>query len=112
MHMQYFLIKLLILAAFIALGSTCLHADTGAETKDSEFAAKVNGVGISSKDFNRSVIAAEQQFTGVGNQSRGTGAVNVKKEVLDRLIDIELMCQDAGKRNIVVEELIIDDMLK
>ena len=111
MHMQHFLKTLLIFAAFIALGSTSLHADAGAEIKDAEFAAKVNGVGISSKDFDRSVDAAEKQFAGIGKQPGMNSPVNVKKEVMNRLIDFELMLQDAKKRGIVVDEARVDSNL-
>ena len=114
MHIQHFFKTLLIVTAFISLGTTSLHADAGAEIKDSEFAAKVNGVGISSKNFNQALAAAEQQFARIGNQPGDTGgnnSANVKKEVLNRLIDFELMLQDAKKRGIVVDETIITSNL-
>lgn len=83
-------------------------ADTSDTSKEAEFVAKVNGVGISGKDLNRSLNAAEKQFAAIGNQP-GNSNVDVKKEVLDRLIDLELMLQDGKKRGITVSDTLVDE---
>lgn len=72
------------------------------ETKKEEFVAKVNGSGISQKDFDWALASAEKQFASIG---AAAGQVNVKKEALDSLIRMELMIQDARKRNITVDEV-------
>lgn len=95
---------LLGVAALFMLTAASLHADTTVTTTENgEFVAKVNGSAILRKEFDWSLVSAEKQFASIGNQP-GAGQVNLKKEVLDRLVDIELMVQEAAKRGIVVEE--------
>lgn len=97
-------IKTLLAVATISIfAAASLHADTTATTENGEFVAKVNGSGVSRKDFDWSLASAEKQFASIGNQP-GMGQVNVKKEVLDRLIDFELMIQDAKKRGVVADD--------
>jgi peptidyl-prolyl cis-trans isomerase C len=104
MHNAQFRNITAILAVIFCLSMPfAVLADTSNTIKETEFVAKVNGIGISGKDFNRSIEAAEKQFASIGNQ-QGNSTVNVKKEVLDRLIDFELMLQDGKKRGITVDE--------
>lgn len=107
------IIKTLLGVAAVSLFSTAsLYADsTVATTENGEFVAKVNGSGISRKDFDWSLASAEQQFAQIGNQPGAENQVNVKKEVLDRLIDIELMLQDAKKRGIAADDTQVNTSL-
>ncbi|MBC8319040.1 MAG: peptidylprolyl isomerase [Desulfobulbaceae bacterium] len=106
------ILKVLLAVATISIfAAASLHAeDTGITTEKGKIVAKVNGTGISTNDFDRSVAVAKNQFATVG--SPGGDQSNVEKEVLDRLIDIELMLQNAGKRGIVIEDVMVANMLK
>ena len=98
-------VKILFAVAIISIcTAVSLHADNTVTTTESgEFVAMVNGSGVSRNDFDLSLASAEKQFANIGNLP-GEGPLNVKKEVLDRLIDIELMVQDAKKRGIAADD--------
>lgn len=108
MHIPRIVRKLLIIAVFLSCVPVATQAET-ADTNKEEFVAKVNGVGISQKEFDWTLVAAQQQFARVGDPAAQT---NIKKEVLDRLISVELMSQDAKKRNIVVDAATLDNNLE
>lgn len=74
--------------------------------KDS-VAALVNGVAISRVEFDNTLKVAKQQFASIG-KGHTPGSVNVEKEVIERLIGIELMLQDAQKRGITVDDVAVD----
>lgn len=94
---------------FLAFMATSLQAETGVPKKGDDFVAKVNTSGISQKDFDRTYNAAQQQFANIGNAPGQNSTVNLKKEVLDRLIDFELMYQDSMNRNIVVDDALLNE---
>lgn len=107
------LIKALLAVSTLSIFTAAsLYADNiGATTENGEFVAKVNGTGISRNEFDWSFAAAEKQFASIGNQP-GAGQVNVKKEVLDQLVDLELMIQDAKKRGVVADEIQVNTGLE
>ncbi len=75
-------------------------------------AARVNGVEISREAFNKAVSAAKDQFAAIGvDKKKKSDTVDIEQEVIDRLITIELMYQDAKKRGIQVDEAKVDQDL-
>jgi peptidyl-prolyl cis-trans isomerase C len=106
------IIRPLLAVAIISLFTTaCVNAENAdATSENGEFVAKVNGSGVSRKDFDWSLASAEKQFANIGNQP-GADQVNVRKEVLDRMIDIELMLQDAKKRGVVADDTQVSSSL-
>ena len=75
-------------------------------------AARVNDVEISREAFNKAVSAAKDQFAAIGvDKKKKSDTVDIEQEVIDRLITIELMYQDAKKRGIQVDEAKVDQDL-
>lgn len=78
--------------------------------ENTDVAARVNGVEISNVAFNNAVLAAQKQFAMVGvDEKENSGSVDIEQEVIDRLIIIELMLQDAKKRNIQVSDKTVEE---
>ncbi len=72
-------------------------------------AATVNGVVISRADFDSTLKLAQQQFAAIAaERGDAPASVNVEKEVIERLIAIELMLQDAKKRGITAHKVAVD----
>ena len=85
------------------------RTETKKDTSKDNVAAMVNGVAISRVDFDNTLKIAKQQFASIGAEKGHTsGAVNVEKEVIERLIGIELMLQDARKRGITADDAAVD----
>ncbi len=98
-----------IILAVFALMAAPLQAETGAKAKEGEIVANVNDGSVSRKDFDRTMVVAAKQFEGNGFQQQAVSPVNLKKEVLTRLVDFELMLQDSKKRGIVIEDSHLDE---
>jgi len=99
-----------VLAVLLIFFPVTLFADTGKHGNKTEYVAMVNDVGISRKDFDRSLADAERQFSRLGvdqDPDKKKNRADIKKEVLDRLIDFELMYQDSVGRAIVVEDFLL-----
>ena len=72
-------------------------------------AATVNGVAISRADYENTLKIAQQQFALIAkDRGDAPGSVNVEKEVIERLISIELMLQDAQKRGLAADKVAVD----
>jgi len=87
----------------------CLAAkDTS--VNDTAYVATVNGTGITRKEFDNALREAQKQFSSIGvKQGKGSGGKlpDMKEEVLNRLIDLELLYQDSKGRAIVVEDYVL-----
>lgn len=99
----------LVLVFFLAV---CVNAQKKKESSKDTVAAIVNGVEISRADFDNTLKVAQEQFASIG-AAQGTlpDTVDIEKEVIERLIGIELMLQDAQERGIVVEAAVIDGQM-
>jgi peptidyl-prolyl cis-trans isomerase C len=107
--------KICILASLLVLlpVNPCAAEE---QEKPGEYVATVNDVGISRKDFDRSVANAKKQFSRLAvprdsDQGKKVPA-DIQKEVLNRLIDFELMYQDSAGRPIIVEDILLERDLK
>jgi peptidyl-prolyl cis-trans isomerase C len=75
-------------------------------------AAIVNGVEISRLDFENTLKVAKEQFASIAAEKGIVpDSVNIEKEVIERLISIELMLQDAKKRGITVDKVALDGQM-
>ncbi len=66
--------------------------------------AIVNGVTITQKSFNRALAQAERRFSQAGRKLEGNQLENVKKNILETLIDRELLYQESQKEGVKVRE--------
>ncbi len=94
----------------------CLAASVNAESKKDSakdtVAATVNGIEISRADFDNTLKVAQQQFASIGTKKGAiSDNIDIEKEVIERLIGIELMLQDAKNRGITVEAVAIDGQM-
>jgi len=103
--------KTVCMAVFFLFITVNLNAATTDKDKQTDFVAKVNDAAITRKDFDRSLAVASQQFDTVGN-TQGAGEVNVKQEVLDRMIELELMYQDSIKRDITIADSLVEENVR
>ncbi len=115
MNLLVLIKKICVLTSLLVLLPVNLYA-TEEQEKSGEYVATVNDVGISRKDFDRSVANAEKQFSRLGaskdsDQEKKVTA-DIQKEVLNRLIDFELMYQDSVGRPIIVEDFLLERDLK
>lgn len=73
-------------------------------------AAIVNNRKISRAYFNNALTAAKQQFSSIGNTA--SEGIDIEKKVIERLISIELMLQDAEKRSITADATAVDVQMR
>ncbi len=98
------------LLILLTIVSACWYAlaEEGKETQ--QFVAKVNGTEISGKSFDRSYAAAVQQFANIGwNESNSEQMADLKNKVLDRLINLELLYQQSEKKEIAIDDKVIEE---
>lgn len=83
--------------------------DKNKDVSKDPVAATVNGVVISRTDFDNTLKVAQQQFALIAKETGAAPAsVNVENEVIERLISIELMLQDAKKRGLAADKVAVD----
>ena len=110
-------------AVMIFLCSTLILAFSGnvslaektAPQNSKAYVATVNGKGITRKEFDNALREAQKQFSRIGvkeGETAGKKLPDTKKEVLDRLIDLELLYQDSTGRAIVVEDYVLKKDMK
>ncbi len=73
--------------------------------------ATVNGAVISNKDFDLEFLGAKQRFMRQGQTPNDSQLMALKKEILERLIDRELLYQAAVKNGTKVEETTVDEQM-
>ena len=93
----------LILSALILLISA-LSTNAAEPVITEQKAADINGVVISMKALNNEYRQALKQKGTSENDVSAEQALEMKKELLDSLIDEELLFQESKKQNVVVEE--------
>ena len=64
--------------------------------------ATVNGVAITSRSFNRALAQVQRRFAQSGKKLEGKNLANVRKNILETLIDRELLYQESEKDGIKV----------
>ncbi|MDP3286234.1 MAG: SurA N-terminal domain-containing protein [Desulfobacterales bacterium] len=70
--------------------------------------AVVNGVAISQEDFDRELFGIQEQSANRGEKLDDVRLAEVKKKVLDKLIDGELLYQESQKMGLKVDDSTVD----
>ncbi|MFO7965644.1 MAG: peptidylprolyl isomerase [Desulfobacterales bacterium] len=100
-----------LIIMFIALYAVCPTSGGGVRAGQTEFdvtIAVVNGAGITKRDFIWALSSEEQRLTSSGKLMSPEELNELKKKVLDHLIDRELLYQESMKKNIVVSDVMVD----
>jgi len=73
--------------------------------------AVVNGVGIKQEDFARELFAFEEQYTNRGEKLDEKGLTDIKKKVLEKMIETELLYQESLKKGYKAEDSTVEEQL-
>ena len=95
----------------MVLAALPLPAWAGKKQAPEDFAAAVNESVISRQDFDMTVIQAEQRFARMGKQLGASQLSEIKKEVLEELINRELLHQESQKRGVKVDAAEVKEQL-
>ena len=71
--------------------------------------AVVNGVVITQDDFDRELIGIEEQSANRGEKLDEARLSEIKKRILEKLIDGELLYQESQKMGFKVEDSVVDE---
>jgi len=71
--------------------------------------AIVNGVVITQEDFDRELMGIEEQSANRGEKLDEARLSEIKKRILEKLIDGELLYQESQKMGLKVEETLVDE---
>lgn len=71
--------------------------------------AVVNGVAISQEDFDRELFGIQEQSANRGEKIDDARLVEVKKKVLEKLIDGELLYQESQKMGLKADDSMVDE---
>lgn len=71
--------------------------------------AVVNGVAITQDDFDRELMGVEEQSTNRGENLDEARLSEIKKRILEKLIDGELLYQESQKMGFKVEDSVVDE---
>lgn len=71
--------------------------------------AVVNGVAISQEDFDRELFGIQEQSANRGEKIDDAGLAEIKKKVLEKLIDGELLYQESQKMGLKVDDSTVDE---
>jgi len=71
--------------------------------------AVVNGIAISQEDFDREILGIQEQSASRGEKLDDAGFAEIRKKVLEKLIDSELLYQESKKIGITVDDSAVDE---
>ncbi|MCD6352630.1 MAG: peptidylprolyl isomerase [Proteobacteria bacterium] len=74
--------------------------------------AVVNGTEISRSDFDREITGIQQQYSKMKRPINDSQLSKIKKDILERLINHELLYQESQKSGIKVEKAAVDNQFK
>lgn len=94
----------LALITLFALASLLPSVWAGEEQSPAGAVAIVNGEIITQVAFDRTLQRSQQRFPGSGQNLNAVQLIEMKKKVLDNMINFELVYQTSNKEEIVVEE--------
>jgi peptidyl-prolyl cis-trans isomerase C len=101
------------MTSIIILTFLILHPPSLAEKGDQSRAkvALVNNVAIYEDEFNRELDMVKQRLSRMGNPPGDAQLLNIKKEILETLINLELLYQESQKKGIKIEDSAINDQI-
>jgi hypothetical protein len=73
--------------------------------------AVVNGTAITQDDFDREILGVEEQSVGRGEKLDEARLSEIKKRILDKLIDSELLYQESLKMGFKVDDSLVDEQV-
>ena len=73
--------------------------------------AVVNGVAISQDDFDREIMGIEEQSASRGEKLDDARLSEIRKRILEKLIDSELLYQESQKMGFKVEDSVVDEQI-
>jgi len=88
-----------------------LWAGAGSAATVKEGVATVNGVTISRRSFDRAFAQVQRRFAQSGKKLTGKELANVKKNIVETLIDRELLYQESQKDGIKVSKAKVDQQI-
>ncbi|MFQ6003623.1 MAG: SurA N-terminal domain-containing protein, partial [Candidatus Zixiibacteriota bacterium] len=100
------------LVAFLALVFVGQTGLAGEKLQPGGKVAVVNGSVITRADFDREMSRFKQRLLSMGKPLNDSQLSEIKKEVLENLINHELFYQESQKQGITVDEAAIDEQLK
>lgn len=100
------------LVAFLALVFVGQTGLAGEKLQPGGKVAVVNGSVITRADFDREMSRFKQRLLSMGKPLNDSQLSEIKKEVLENLINRELFYQESQKQGITVDEAAIDEQLK
>jgi peptidyl-prolyl cis-trans isomerase C len=91
---------------------TAVWAIAGEKAPEPVKVAVVNGTVINKAEYNRELAIVKQHFSGMGKQPSDAQFAQIKKDLLESLIDRELLYQESQKSGISISEDAINEQLK
>jgi peptidyl-prolyl cis-trans isomerase C len=101
-----------VLVAFLALALVGSSALAEEKQPPEGKIAVVNGSVITRADFDREVSRVRQRLFSMGKPPSDSQLAEIKKEVLESLIDRELLYQESEKKGVIVDEAAVNEELR
>jgi peptidyl-prolyl cis-trans isomerase C len=101
-----------VFGGVLALALTSSPALAGEKEPPGGKVAVVNGSVINRADFDREMSRALQRFSSKGKPLSDSQVSEIKKEVLENLINGELLYQESQKKGITVDEVAVNEQLR
>ncbi len=73
--------------------------------------AVVNGVGIKQEDYDREFIGIQEQYSSRGEKLEDKDLADIKKKILEKLIDLQLLYQESQKKGYKIEDSTVEEQL-
>ena len=99
------------LATALILAGTALPALAVENRSAKSKVAAVNGSVITQEDFDREMGRVQRQLASMGKSIGDSQFSDIRKEILDSLIDRELLYQESQSKRIKVEEAAVNEQL-
>lgn len=99
------------LIATLALVLAVLPAFAGESQPSGDKVAVVNGAVITRADFDRELSIVQEQFLSMGKQPNDSQLAEIKKDLLESLIDREVLYQESQKNGIKIGDEAINKKL-
>ncbi len=104
-------ISLLFMLHLCFVGLSCSSCEEQKKAKQQvDYVAKVNSEIISVKDFQQALDEIKQ--AGKGFFANNESANRIKRDLLERLIDQKLMLQEARRKHMILDPMLVDATMK
>jgi peptidyl-prolyl cis-trans isomerase C len=100
------------LVTAVGLASICSPLLAAEKSPSEDKVAVVNGSIITQADFDREMRVAQRSFSRMGMGTPASQLPEIKKRVLDRLIESELLYQESQKKGFKIDTAELDEAFK